>query len=171
MPVWQTAGSDDRYWSIGNLRNPDTWLNWGVDGSVDDVRVYDRTITSNEVTALYNGGTGTEDEGEILPSSGSLTTETLHFTTEAEEAYCSAQIEFTDPNDVTNVTILVSGDYQAPYSWTVVPIESTTLLGSSVYLLNGTTNFSASVTNLTMGVAITNLVNACTVHGIAYGRK
>ena len=30
-------------------------------GSVDDVRIYNRPITSNEVSAIYNGGAGTEN--------------------------------------------------------------------------------------------------------------
>jgi hypothetical protein len=31
-------------------------------GSLDDIRIYDRVLTTNEITQLYNGGAGTEDE-------------------------------------------------------------------------------------------------------------
>ena len=41
--------------------------NWFLNGAVDDVRIYKRAITTNEIAAIYNNGYGTEVENWDLP--------------------------------------------------------------------------------------------------------
>jgi hypothetical protein len=45
---------------IGTDLNKDTSGYFG--GRIDDVRVYGRALTADEVSAIYNGGVGTEGE-------------------------------------------------------------------------------------------------------------
>ncbi|QQS58667.1 hypothetical protein IPN35_03630 [Candidatus Peregrinibacteria bacterium] len=41
-------------------------------GSIDDVRIYDRTLSSDDIAILYNSGTGTEDSSPILSQYSTL---------------------------------------------------------------------------------------------------
>jgi hypothetical protein len=44
------------------LRQPEESAAYYFNGDIDDVRIYDRTLTTNEIAELYNAGAGTEDE-------------------------------------------------------------------------------------------------------------
>ena len=53
--VWNAPGVNGR---LGAMETYGSYLN----GVLDDVRIYNRALTANEVSQIYNGGSGTEAE-------------------------------------------------------------------------------------------------------------
>jgi len=51
-----TAGADNVRWGVKNVYNQGNQGAWG--GQLDDFAIWNRAITADEVTTLYNGGTG-----------------------------------------------------------------------------------------------------------------
>ncbi|MFA6065419.1 MAG: LamG domain-containing protein [archaeon] len=66
--VYQGEQTATRFTDASDKQVTFGWNGWGqvFSGSIDDVRIYDRNLSSTEIAALYNSGSGTESESGSL---------------------------------------------------------------------------------------------------------
>jgi len=139
----RAVGGDGALTITGNTNNLYIGSRFGTDhffdGSIDDVRIYNRALAGLDITALYNGGLGTESQGTTdtytlsytAGSNGTLTgstTQTVNYSTNGTAVTANPDSGYhfvnwsdastTNPRTDTNVTnnITVTANFASVYN-------------------------------------------------------
>ena len=111
MSAPSTLGSnDDRWTAIGTFDGNDSS---GVqsggqmwNGLIDDLRIYNRALTSTEISNIYNSGSGTEVQDALSTSMGSVTGKINN------ALEITAKDQVIEISDINNTTITASMWYK-----------------------------------------------------------
>lgn len=126
----------------------------GIPGDLDDVRVYNTALTSNDIAAIYNGGVGTEGNvcsgisNVLVVTSATITTAELTIPTNAcDYAHVSCLAEWVSTNtpDWSQFTAGVSRDGGS--TWTDIPLSYSGVYSPTGTIISGwasTTNGTGS---------------------------
>ena len=112
-------------------------------GSLDDIRVYDRALTSDDVAAIWNGGSGTENDGLV----GSNTVAVVADTNGTWQFVISNGVSGIQ-GQLTTIAISISGAFGSN-GVGGSQAELVALMGSSVNALAGV---AAGVSNQTVAL-------------------
>jgi hypothetical protein len=145
----------------------------GID--IDDVRLYDRALTADEVAEIWADGAGTE--GDDVPGGGPpvagavavLESVQRTYAEAADEGYLAVQVEAEDATTATNLLGFISADAGA--TWAAVAMEDKGSIGAGVRLLDGAGVYGTPGTSMAVRIVVTNEMQGLTVHGWAYGRR
>jgi len=140
--------------------------NYTWDGSIDEVRVYDRVLTQTEVTALYNSGNGTESAST---SSGTtnMTLISEPVTAEAEPDTARIVILEEDVDAVTiNTDLTAHASRDGGATWDLITLVDEGNYDSSTRILTGETDLTSTGTNMVYKLTTANTKNL-KIHGTA----
>lgn len=172
-------GTDDDY--TGLINDSGWWLEIGrngnyidgsqnlyTNGSIDDVRIYDRALSKDEVLALYNNHTSYIPSADTMLGDNWSACVTPNDGTVDGTAFCSGGVNITNYHpSVSNIVWMTTGGFS---SGTRVFNQVIDYINSTCQDYNGLGNCSLSVLDPNGIVRVSNFVmsNSSTTNGTLY---
>jgi len=172
--VWNCGGTNGSSSTISQFANGDAVVGKSKataysDMTVDDVRFYNKVLTTDEIAAIYNLFSGTEDQQDLSYAGGNM--ELISTNSFSADATPTNARLLMAHEDVTG-TATVNTDFKAYASsdlgtnWNEITLSSAGQLSSAINLYAGTNTLTGNSTNMAWKITSNNTNQAGRVHAV-----